>query len=225
MTDKAPKDVLEKIKKCLRLSKSNFENEAATALRIAQKLMAKYGLEMAEIDLDETGHLKPENITEETLDPRQLWPWEKVLIVVISNILPVATGFHSGYAGGRKAIAFIGTKADVAIAMEVHKILRQEILRLSRDEASELDKRSFRTGCTHILLDRSKMLKAETPKASEKTGKDLMVVKKNDIDAYVAGNYRPQMIKSRGSACNNDAYARGMAAGSDMNLNFKNQLK
>lgn len=42
---------IEKIKKCLALSKSSNPNEAATALRQAQKLMEAYQVEQADVDL------------------------------------------------------------------------------------------------------------------------------------------------------------------------------
>ena len=48
---------LEKIKKCLALSRSANENEAAQALKHAQALMAQYGLNQADVDLSEIGEV------------------------------------------------------------------------------------------------------------------------------------------------------------------------
>lgn len=44
------KKVLDKIAKCMRLSKSSEPHEAAAALRQAQKLMEQYGIEEADVD-------------------------------------------------------------------------------------------------------------------------------------------------------------------------------
>jgi hypothetical protein len=46
---------LSKIKKCLNLSKSANENEAATALRQAQKLMAEMGIDEQDVELAKVG--------------------------------------------------------------------------------------------------------------------------------------------------------------------------
>ena len=45
------KDVIEKIKKCLALSKSANQHEAATALRQAQSLMEKYNIDADDSEL------------------------------------------------------------------------------------------------------------------------------------------------------------------------------
>lgn len=45
--------IIDKIKKCLALAKSSNGNEAATALRQAQKLMAQHNISQADIDLAE----------------------------------------------------------------------------------------------------------------------------------------------------------------------------
>ena len=47
--------VIRKIKRCLALSKSSNENEAATAMRQAQALMREYRLTEMEVHLSDVG--------------------------------------------------------------------------------------------------------------------------------------------------------------------------
>ncbi len=45
--------IIDKIKKCLALSRSANEHEAAAALRQAQKLMQQYRIEMSDVDMSD----------------------------------------------------------------------------------------------------------------------------------------------------------------------------
>lgn len=53
MTEQQRESIIEKIKKCLSLSKSSNENEAAVALEQARKLMEKYNIDMSDVEKSE----------------------------------------------------------------------------------------------------------------------------------------------------------------------------
>jgi len=61
-TDK--EKVVELIQKCLRLSESSNEYEAALALEKTQELLEKYNLTMEEVKTDEAGNNPPELVNE-----------------------------------------------------------------------------------------------------------------------------------------------------------------
>ena len=89
--------VLKKIKKCLALSKSANEHEAAAALRQAQKLMAMYGLSQADTTLSEVTEAKTK--ARGSKRPAQ---WESHLAAICANAFGCKL-FHS-------QIIRIGTK-------------------------------------------------------------------------------------------------------------------
>ena len=81
---------LDKIKKCLRLAKSDNANEAAAALRQAQKLMAKHGLNDVDVQLaDVTRHRAKSGAVSHP--PRWMW----LLMSLIKEAFGVEYVYHS----------------------------------------------------------------------------------------------------------------------------------
>jgi hypothetical protein len=108
--------VIEKIKKVLELAKNNpSEEEAKAAALQAQKLLAKYHIEMSEvegIDLD-----KIESIDEVRVDvPAKKWKYE--LARIISKNFRCKHFYY-----GKGTVVFYGHKTDAEIAAETFKYL------------------------------------------------------------------------------------------------------
>lgn len=81
---------LDKIKKCLRLAKSDNANEAAAALRQAQKLMAKHGLNDVDVQLaDVTRHRAKSGTASHP--PRWMW----LLMSLIKEAFGVEYVYHA----------------------------------------------------------------------------------------------------------------------------------
>lgn len=226
-----PPEIIDKIKKCFALTKSNFKGESETALRMATELMEKYGLEQADLDMTEDGqHIKEERVEEAFTDLKDMWPWEKALIQVTHILLAVECIYVPVYGKKGYKVKFIGVAAEAALAVEVYKILRSELMKLSRGEGEERDRREFRTGCTSILVDRAIVIdsRRQKPKAeqAQAASNALMVIKKTDLKAYVKEHYETEPVQNRGSSIkNSDAYNRGQAAGEQVNLDFHKGLK
>lgn len=111
--------VLEKIEKLLALAGNNpSENEAISAALKAQELMAKYNIELADIQ----GEAKAETITTETYTPKAnchyVRKWRYTLSQIIAKNFCCKT-----YSIARDAIAFYGYEKDAKIAVEVFKFL------------------------------------------------------------------------------------------------------
>ncbi len=73
-------DALKKIKKCLALSRSANEHEAATALRQAQKLMAEFGLAEQDVSLADVWECRAKALTLVTVNA-----WEVSLVSTIAD--------------------------------------------------------------------------------------------------------------------------------------------
>lgn len=73
--------VMEKIKKCLRLSESSEPHEAAAAMRQAQKLMDKYNLDHAALDQSEIGEI----LIRSRVSVSRCKPWESQFMHMIAS--------------------------------------------------------------------------------------------------------------------------------------------
>jgi len=123
------RDIIEKIKKCLRLSQNNpSSEEAASAAMMAQRLMAKHHVEIAEIDDENVGD---EAIVKEFVDIGTGMHWK----IRLSGV--VAENFRcKHYIVGRFRIAFFGQQTDARIAREVFQFLFDTGHRLARSAAN-----------------------------------------------------------------------------------------
>jgi hypothetical protein len=223
-----PADVLDKLKRCLAMTtdRGAWENEAAIALKIATNIMEKYGLSQADIEMGSDGHVKKEAYQESYgYTCRDIWPWERTLGHVVEGLFPVKF-----FTRASAVIVFVGAASDSAMAAAVYKILRSELLRISKDECSPALRRSFLTGCTDALYMRAKeqsraRQQPEQFSGSVDAGRALVVVKEKDLKEYISKTYNFQRLKTRGSAHYDEAYARGTSAGKQVSLDFgKNQL-
>ena len=108
--------IIQTIKKVLELSKNNpSEEEAKAAALKAQELLAKYHIDMAEIE--DIEDMKAEEISEVAVDvPSKKWKYK------LANI--VADNFrckHFYY--GKGTVVFYGHKTDAEVAAETFKYL------------------------------------------------------------------------------------------------------
>lgn len=219
-----PENIISKIRKCLALTSSNWEGEARNAMAAAQKLMEQYGLSQAEIEMtaDRT-HLKDESIMESTVDSSHgLYAWEKLLGVVVQYLLPVKALLR------RRQLVFIGAASDSQMAASFYRILFMEVERLSLSEQTAVERRAFMFGCVQTLTRRARDIEIERERAAEKSeaanvvdeSRALVVVKKNDVTAYVKKVYSPRRESVRGPSSEHaEATSRGRAAGHNVNLN------
>lgn len=111
--------ILEKIEKLLALAGNNpSENEAISAALKAQELMAKYNIELADVQ----GEKPVDNIVEETYTPKANQHYVRKWRYKLSNI--IAKNFCcKTYSINRDAIAFYGYEKDAKIVVEVFKFL------------------------------------------------------------------------------------------------------
>lgn len=108
--------IIEKVKKCLRLSASTNQHEAAAALRQARALMNEYGLTEAEILA--AGASEARGRSRSSKNPPQ---WEVSLASVISDAFGCEMIFVSRLTEGQ--YAFIGCGAAPDIAQHAYVVL------------------------------------------------------------------------------------------------------
>lgn len=121
-----------KIRKCLALSKSANEHEAAAALRQAQKLMAEHGLDELQVDMAQVSEHST-RVQSETLPV-----WE----VRLADLVAGAFGCQqfvlrkllvlNGRCGRRSEFVFVGVGVAPQLAQYAHEVLARQCARARR---------------------------------------------------------------------------------------------
>lgn len=109
-------EMIKRVQGCLALTSSTNENEAQAALLMAQKLLAKYHLSMADV-VDGVGVAKEEPIVKvRVISISGLRPWVRDLAMVVGKNFRCVVGFA---AKDTKYPVFVGYRTDAAVAHDV----------------------------------------------------------------------------------------------------------
>lgn len=115
--------ILSKIKKCLALAKSSEPNEAAAALRQAQKLMDMHGISENDVELTDVSMTSCNAGTANT--PPQ---WLVGLIQLVSDTFGVSPLYATTWFEGSK-VRFIGVGSQPEVAGYVFDVLYRQLKR------------------------------------------------------------------------------------------------
>src|SRR5690554_2478836 len=117
--------IIDKIRKCLQLANSSNPNEAATALRQAQKLMEKHGVSSGDVQLADIS-------SEATALSRARK--QSLHLVMLVQLIEKAFGVRSlvdsmkyGFGPWRSNVVFIGFDAQPKIATYAFEVLRKRL--------------------------------------------------------------------------------------------------
>lgn len=204
--------VIEKIRKCLALANNNpSEEEAKAAALQAQKLLAKYNINMADVtELEQEVEEIVEVATwlnEIVKGVARAWKYELAEIV--------AKNFrckHFFY--GKRAVVFYGHKTDAEAASEVYKYLFSMGDRIADREAH---KAFHSTGITRGVYNSwVKGYLAGLRNSFDKQCTALMIVIPEDVkEGYAerSKNFRYMNADMRNTSFNNEAYNDGFVTG------------
>lgn len=115
---------LDRIRKCMALSKSPNEHEAAAALRQAQALMAKFNVEADEVDLVE--------YVSDFVDVKDYaWGKKKPAIVqYVAEVMMHAFGVQAAWEMSpdvKHRVRYFGKKANVMLATHSHEVVYRAV--------------------------------------------------------------------------------------------------
>ena len=120
-------EALEKIKKCLALAASHNENEAAAALRQAQKLMAQFGLTITDVDLSDVNEQqqKAQNV------PLVIWEANLANMVASAFSCHLFTRVNRGWpilgqTRSTRSFIFVGIGAAAEVAGYAFDVLSRQ---------------------------------------------------------------------------------------------------
>lgn len=234
--------IVERIRRCLALgdkSRNPSEAEAETAVRMAKNLMAEYNLSMADV-----ANANMENafgpMVEVTYEKKSTPPmWENLLVKVCVELF----GIYSFIRRTENAdkIVFCGRENDVAISMEVYKLLKLEIMSLGsrweRENRNLMDwnylsdgqwrtrRWKYQEGVVYTLVKRAHLQSEELSKADAEKSTALVVRKENDARNWAKEKYQLVQSHNRPSGLHGDAFGQGQRDGNKVGLDFKNKVR
>lgn len=206
------------------------EQEALAAATLAAKLIDKFGFEQSELEI------KLEPLTEDTyLGPGKTLAGAWYVASAIQDYCDVRA--FREQVGDRHVIKVFGRETDVALANYllnlcatafVHewrafaKQYRQETGQTVAQKPGNT-KRAFELGMGSRLSQRFKEMKAarntQMDPNSNRTGKDLVLVKNAVVDEEFAKRYKTKETKSRSGKTDISAYLAGVSAGNRVSIN------
>ncbi len=120
---KTPDRILEKIKKCLALAKSDNPHEASSALRQASKLMAMHNLSMSDVDASTIGQT-----TAKTGDAKHRMP--AAWLLQLAHL--IGSSFECTILAGKstrdgQSVVFVGPKGSTELAAYAFVVMRRQL--------------------------------------------------------------------------------------------------
>lgn len=196
--------VKRRVKKLLALSKSPNENEAASALRKANELMADYKLTAEQFSDYTKAKVK---------GTKRFIRWRVVLANAVENLY--ATYHYSDHEGN---IVFIGEELDVFMSTEMYKYLVKTIDRMAkqniRKNAKYKYRQSYRAGIASRLYDRMYELGQQ---CSWRNPKELKAQKKQ-IAEFVEKQVAIEVSKKKFEKANPTAFSKENNDANGINL-------
>lgn len=202
---------IEKIRKCLRLSKSCNVNEAAAAMRQAQAMLRELGL--TESDVDERAATSDVVITKEAFGGCK---YLSQLVILIRATFGVDAVYEQGSGISRKRanVRYIGPRARVQLAVYTHKVIdrviRDEWKKVRDEYEQQIGARlAFRLAFIHIVADKIQHLAVEEDE-------------QQSIDRYKLVKYSNGLVSTKQKnhkKLNEEAAMLGAVAGDRFEIN------
>lgn len=212
-------DIITKIKDLFALASSTSSlDEAATATALAQKLLDKYQLSLADL-----ASSNQENIIEQFVSKnKRCTTWKGILINYLASSNYTKALFIPGF--GYK---LIGRKSDIELVSYFWNSIVVQIEQLTDNAikngvgSGKSFSNSFKSGASQTVINRLKVAREESKKEAEQTeqGKKglIWLSKKNEeVEQYLKRFKLKANVNKPVYAFN--AYAAGIEAGNQVNL-------
>lgn len=225
---KQPEDVLELIRKCLALSKSSNEHEAARAAEKAQELLFKYNLTMAEVQTEAKAKPSDRIIRNEHMfHPRKnegRWQIELAAHIARYNFCQIL--YYSNL------ILFIGEQVNTEVCRELFNWLTIQLQQLAFQavrnysglERRPVFKRGFYQGAVYIVARR---LQEQWDILRQQSVKSTALVVRNDeaVQEYIDIHF-PKVRKSSSHNISSsvDGTHAGIEAGHQVDITVKKKV-
>ncbi|PUA43484.1 DUF2786 domain-containing protein [Pseudomonas protegens] len=230
--------VIRKIKRCLALSQSSNENEAATAMRQAQSLMREYRLTEMDVRLSDVGEVESEMSR-----AKRRPTWDRHLGSVIGEAFGVRSFSRRHWCTATSRVVeremFVGVNPAPQIAMYAYETLLAKLTQARREYVSRVRSGKQRSsyspetagdhfalawvsavhGKIHELVPRGE---EDLALPQHSNGRDLVAVEAQSkalVDQYLASKEIGKARKVREVELDLNAQIQGLLAGQRVELN------
>ena len=231
MADKVESHTIsQRIRKLLALADGNQnEHERDSAMKLAMDLLSKHNLDLSTVAATSNNI----DVTEVAVFLK-LEPWIRSVLHAACKLYYTKfymRPLYRGYYNDRKEWhpTFVGTEENINVTIEVAGWLMNSIRQESNWLFTEqYERRSFRLGAAHKLLERAcSLIDAETKNCAQASSTSLMVLR-NDLekanDKHMARK-NLGTFQNRGSYYDGDAYGMGESYGNTVNLGRSSKPK
>lgn len=182
------KEALNKVKKLLALSKSDSEHEAAQAVSMAHRILAKYNLCIE--DLSEVAQEDLTIVRENVMGARRMPRWRTDLVVGVSKALGCAALVSLRVR--QTTLIVVGTATDTQVAKETLLYLVGAINRLTKKNAKGKGRafaNGYRRGAVARIVSRLQeqveINETELRKEATEAGTALVLRKEEELNNYM----------------------------------------
>lgn len=208
---------IERIKKCLQLAGNNSsQNEVESALKMAQRLALKVGVNLDEIEID-TNHKRGIEFTKGVVDQttKNVPMWRYTLCKIIAENFRCDVVQMKSYKGSN--IVIIGDVNDVEVVKDVFTYCENAYLDLSKRFINELktERKLDRSMTIRYKNDYFRGFKDGIKQAFEDNIKEfgLIVIKPDEVIDYIRTECRQSKSAESVSAGSSEAKERGRSDG------------
>lgn len=222
-----------KISKLLAMATSANENEAALAMSMAQTLIEKHKLSLAELSEAEADLVEEEIIVKDE-DPLfaggRISTWKSTLANYISKVngCKLVKYTHQGHSvGGERGskLVIFGRPSDIS---NTRFLLAYAIIQLTRLAPMGRGKEyanSWYLGAVQGIWQQMSEAKRKVQATASKYALVKLDSRDKDVDRFISGNVgRLRKGNSSHSNINGDAYNRGVSAGLNLDMNNRSRI-
>ena len=218
-------ETIEKIRKLLALSKGNtFEEEANSALLMAQKLMAKEGISEEDIKKqsrdEELGKLGEFWLNRG--EEKRLLSWRKILMGAICRLFDCRVVLYTNQ--GKTKAKIIGREGNRVTAEIMYNWICDKAMKEAKDKfgGATAKRNAYCIGVADSISIKVSKIKPADAKLTDAWG----IVPLDEVDAYVSATIGKTTTTSiKKTVSDRDAYVGGRISGEETSLNKQFGLK
>jgi hypothetical protein len=222
--DQKLSEVIDKIQKLLRLSKSTNAGEAANAAAAANRLMDQYRLSEAEMSIGSNEHDPLVEDDSYVYETGKVTQWKSILVSGLAKHYGCAIFNNTDHSSGRQVSRFklVGRKSDIQITRYMYVWLHSECQHLSNAEAKGKGRAFVGSYCAGFVSGILKQL-VESRRTSEIGANSTAIVALNsrlqEATSFMYSKNKLRTVKSHSAArLNSSGFYAGQTQGSKFHL-------
>ena len=222
-----------KISKLLAMATSDNENEAALAMSMAQTLIEKHKLSLAELSEAESSLVEEEGVIKDE-DPLfaggRISTWKSTLahyITKLNGCKLVKYTHQGGSIGGERGskLVIFGRPSDISNVRFLLAYAIVQLTRLAPMGHGHQYSNSWYLGAVQGIWQQMNEAKKKVQAAASSYALVKLDNRDKQVDLFISGNVgKLRKGTSSHSNINGDAYSRGVSAGRNLDLNNRGRI-